>query len=188
MTISESQAHYARELVSRGRIGQQGLNALEESAALLRELRGAAYKALDLTGRGLLDRSAFSVIDTRNVVCVATPRLLELNMTSALMQAGCEILCFRSGSPDVVFEKTEVRGGVELKWLDRNVSVTDIHRLIQGVNAAGPIEVLVVVSRTPLSREAYRLLKQWGEVAGVETDVTFLEKERLVSWNEDEWN
>jgi hypothetical protein len=109
-------------------------------------------------------------------------------MVAALLELGYQIIHFRSSSPDIVFEKVRIKGGVELKWLDRNVGVTEIQRLIDGVNTVEGVEILLIVSRTPLTCEAYRLLKRWGEVATVETDVTFLEKERLVSWNQNEWN
>jgi hypothetical protein len=159
-----------------------------ECSALIRGLREPAYKALHLTEQALLDKRAFSAIDTRSVVCVASSRLLEFNMVAALLELGYQIIHFRSGSPDLVFERLKMKGGVELKWLDRNVGVVEIQRLIDGVNTVGGVEVLLIVSRTPLTCEAYRLLKRWGEVATVETNVTFLEKERLASWNQNEWN
>jgi len=159
-----------------------------ECSALIRGLRRPAYSALRLTERGLLDKKAFSGIDTRRMVCVDSSRLLEYNMVAALLELGYQIIHFRSSSPDIVFEKVRIKGGVELKWLDGKVGMAEIQRLIDSANTIDGIEVLLIVSRTPLSYEAYRLLKCWGEAAAVETDVTFLEKSLLQGESEDGWD
>ena len=132
-----------------------------------------------MTQRNMLDWQVFLLLPMlQREVNVASHRLLELNMAAALAEAQYQIVQFRSRSPDIVFEKSDLRGGIELKWLDTNVGIREIQRLIQGINCLR-IQALVVVSKTPLAYDAYKLLKEFGQEGEIETDVTFLEKERL---------
>ena len=167
----------------------QQLLGLRKASVLMREIRNLGHQALRLTDLSQLDTRSFSMLGIRRrTVCVSSPRLLELNAVVGLVESGAKMICFRSGTPDLLFEKLGMVGGVELKWLDGKVGLSEIEYLIECTNAIPGIEVLVVVSRTPLSRGAYRLLKMWGEVASVETDVAFLEKSLLEGWERDGWS